>query len=96
MVTRDNWLSPMDQIHPSRGAVQYDHARPRIDRRAVEACRDRRVQTDATDTYSITGTWNGAKNELNFSYSSSFIIFNNLREYRVVSRIFPPNWQASF
>jgi hypothetical protein len=39
----------------------------------------------ATDTYGITDTWNGAKNELCFSYYLSFIIFNNFREYRMVS-----------
>jgi len=41
-------------------------------------------QADASDTYNITGTWNAANNELNFSYSFT-INTKWIHEFRFVS-----------
>jgi hypothetical protein len=42
------------------------------------------IQPDASDTYNITGTWNSAGNQLNFSYSFP-INEGGLRTWRLVS-----------
>jgi hypothetical protein len=42
------------------------------------------IQLDQSDTYNITGTWNAATSELNFSYSFT-ITTKYFKEFRFVS-----------